>query len=331
MTYGAKNNPSAATASAAEAISAQVVSDRQGIAAQRPVRGRDLKIAVIIATAGRPAEAARWVQYCTEQTLLPSELIFSIARLGDLPEGFANPSCRVIIGRGGLTIQRNAGMAALTTDPDIVAFFDDDYVPSRYCFEGIAKAFTAQADLVAVSGTLLADGIHSAGIPYTDARQMVAEFDRTHSWQPITVTPLAGTYGCNMAFRAYAIAGEQFDERLPLYGWQEDVDFSQRVAKRGMMATSNLFTGVHQGSKGGRTSGKKLGYSQIANTVYLMRKGTMPTGKGMTNMVRNLIANHIKSLKPEPWVDRKGRAIGNWMAILDVLLRRDKPEKIVDM
>jgi len=331
MTYGAKINLSTAAVSASGATLAQTVSDRHGMTAQRSVRGRGLKIAVIIASAGRPAEAARWVQYCTEQTLPPSELIYSIARPGDLPEGFADSSCRVIVGRGGLTIQRNAGMAAVTTDPDIIAFFDDDYVPSLYCFEGIAKAFSEQPDLVAVSGILLADGIHSAGIPYADAQQMVEEFDRTHSWQPMTVTPLAGTYGCNMAFRTSAIAGEQFDERLPLYGWQEDVDFSQRVARRGMMATSNLFYGVHQGSKGGRTSGKKLGYSQIVNIVYLMRKGTMPTGKGVTNMVRNMIANHVKALKPEPWVDRKGRAIGNWMAIFDVLLRRDKPEKIMDM
>ena len=331
MTHQAKINASATEDSAVDAPMVLAIPDQHGIAAERPVQGRDMKIAVIIATVGRPAEAARWVRHCSEQTLQPSELIYSIARPEDLPEGFANPSCLVIVGRGGLTIQRNAGMAALTTDPDIIAFFDDDYVPSRYCFEGISKAFTEQPDLVAVSGILLADGIHSAGIPYVDARRMVEEFDRTHSWQPVTMTPLAGTYGCNMAFRASAIGGEQFDERLPLYGWQEDVDFSQRVARRGLMATCNLFTGVHQGSKGGRTSGRKLGYSQVVNIVYLMRKGTMPTGKGIANVVRNMIANHVKALKPEPWVDRKGRAIGNWKAILDVALRRDKPEKILDM
>jgi GT2 family glycosyltransferase len=290
-----------------------------------------MKVAVIIATVGRPAEAARWVQYCAEQTLRASELIYSIAGPRDLPEGFEDPSCRVIMGRGGLTIQRNAGMAALTTDPDIIAFFDDDYVPSRYCLEGIVRAFTEQPDLVAVSGILLADGIHSAGIAYSEARQMVDEFDRTHSWQLASVTPLAGAYGCNMAYRTSAIAGEKFDERLPLYGWQEDVDFSQRVAQRGLMATSNLFTGVHQGSKGGRTSGRKLGYSQVVNIVYLVRKGTMPVGKGMANMIRNMIANHVKAFRPEPWVDRRGRAVGNWMAILDIMTGRDKPEKILDM
>lgn len=290
-----------------------------------------MKVAVIIATVGRPVEAARWVEHCAQQTLTPSELVYSIARSSDLPDAFDDSSCKVITGRGGLTIQRNAGMAALTTGPDIIAFFDDDYVPSRYCLEGITKAFIEQPDLVAVSGTLLADGINSAGISYADARTMVDEFDRTHHWPFAKYEPLAGAYGCNMAYRASAIAGEQFDERLPLYGWQEDVDFSRRVARRGTMSTSNLFTGVHQGAKGGRTSGRKLGYSQIANIVYLMRKGTMPAGKGLPLLFRNMIANHGKAFNPEPWVDRKGRVVGNWLALVDVLKGRAEPERILEM
>jgi hypothetical protein len=290
-----------------------------------------MKVAVIIATVGRPIEAARWVQHCSEQTLTPSELVYSIVRAADLPESFAEPAAHVVMGRGGLTIQRNTGMAALTTNPDIIAFFDDDYVPSRFCLEGIVRAFTARANLVAASGMLLADGINSAGISYADARQMVDDFDHQHRWQEASFTPLAGAYGCNMAYRASAILGAQFDERLPLYGWQEDVDFSRRVARPEQMATSNLFTGVHQGAKGGRTSGRKLGYSQVANIAYLIHKGTMPVGKGLLNLGRNMVANHLKALKPEPWVDRKGRVVGNWLAVADVLRGKDKPEHILKM
>jgi hypothetical protein len=290
-----------------------------------------MKVAVIIATVGRPIEAARWVQHCAEQTLVASELVYSIVRASDLPDGFADPSARVVMGRGSLTIQRNAGLAALTTNPDIIAFFDDDYVPSRFCLEGIAKTFTARENLVAASGMLLADGINLAGISFADAKQMVDDFDRHHEWQAPSFTPLTGAYGCNMAYRASAIAGEQFDERLPLYGWQEDVDFSRRVARPEQLVTSNLFTGVHQGAKGGRTSGRKLGYSQVANIAYLIRKGTMPVTKGMLNLSRNMVANHVKALRPEPWVDRKGRVVGNWLAVADIVRGRDKPERILDM
>jgi GT2 family glycosyltransferase len=290
-----------------------------------------MKVAVIIATVGRPVEAARWVEHCAQQTMPPSELIYSIARPGDLPEGFSDPSAKVVIGPGGLTIQRNAGMAALTSAPDIVAFFDDDYVPSRYCLEGIAKAFAEQPDLVVASGTLLADGINSPGLPYEDARRMVDAFDGSHQWHAPRLKRVSGAYGCNMAYRASAITGEAFDERLPLYGWQEDIDFSRRIARRGRMGKSNLFTGVHQGAKGGRTSGRKLGYSQVVNIVYLMRKGTMPAGKGALLLVRNIVANHIRALLPEPWVDRKGRIVGNWQALADCLKGEVKPERILEM
>jgi GT2 family glycosyltransferase len=290
-----------------------------------------MKIAVIIASTGRPVEAARWVEHCAAQTLPPVELIYSLARPMDLPADFTSPHAQVIIGRGGLTTQRNTGMAALSSDPDIIVFFDDDYVPSRYCFEGIAKSFSDNRELVATSGVLLSDGINSAGVPYEDARRMIGDFDRDHYWPIPAYRPLDGAYGCNMAFRATAIAGERFDERLPLYGWQEDVDFSRRVARRGQMATSNLFTGVHQGTKGGRTSGRKLGYSQVANIVYLMRKGTMPAGKGLRLVMGNMLANHGKVLRPEPWIDRKGRSLGNWQALRDCLIGKVSPERILEM
>jgi hypothetical protein len=32
--------------------------------------------------------------------------------------------------------------------------------------------------------------------------------------------------------------------------------------------------------EGGRTSGRRLGYSQVANIIYLRRKGTMPAPLG---------------------------------------------------
>lgn len=290
-----------------------------------------MKVAVIIASVGRPTEAARWVAHCAQQTCPPVELVYSVASAADLPAGFDDPRAKTIIGRGGLTIQRNAGMAALTTNPDIIAFFDDDYVPSRYCLEGIVRAFKERPDVTVASGILLADGINSAGIPYENARSLIDEYDLNHCWPAPCYTPLNGAYGCNMAYRASAISGQQFDERLPLYGWQEDVDFSRRVASPPQLVTSNLFAGVHQGTKGGRTSGRKLGYSQVVNIVYLMRKGSMPFKKGIALLLRNMLANHGRVLWPEPWVDRKGRIVGNWQAVKDCLVGRVEPERILKM
>ena len=83
--------------------------------------------------------------------------------------------------------------------------------------------------------------------------------------------------GCNMAFRlpTARAAGVEFDEALPLYGWLEDVDFSRRMAPYGKIISWPNCRGVHMAVKRGRTSGVKLGYSQVMNPFYLWRKRTM--------------------------------------------------------
>jgi hypothetical protein len=53
---------------------------------------------------------------------------------------------------------------------------------------------------------------------------------------------------------------------------------------------------VHLGSKGGRVNGRRLGYSQVANMIYLIRKGTMPAGYGLKRMVCNILANHARAI-----------------------------------
>ena len=67
--------------------------------------------------------------------------------------------------------------------------------------------------------------------------------------------------------------GLRFDENLPLYGWLEDIDFARSIAPYGRVVKSMLLRGVHLGVKRGRTSGVKLGYSQIANPLYMLEKG----------------------------------------------------------
>lgn len=138
-------------------------------------------------------------------------------------------------------------------------------------------------------------------------------------------------YGCNMAFRSSAIGGERFDERLPLYSWQEDVDFACRVAKGRRIGYTTRFFGVHQGVKYGRTGGRQFGYSQIINPIYLYRKGTMRFSKCIQLVLKNLLANHVRSLKPEFWVDRHGRVAGNWIGIWDLFHGRINPERVLDL
>lgn len=289
-----------------------------------------MKVAIVIASVGRPTELARWSGHIRRQTLAPSEVVFSIAAGTDIPADFADPAVTVIRSPKGSCHQRNAGLEALVSAHDVVAFFDDDYVPGDRCIEGIASVFAAHADLVGTTGHLLADGIHSVGIDYATAAAMVERYDAAQTGIDTTLDAAWGTYGCNMAFRWSAIRDIRFDERLPLYAWQEDVDFSRRLRNRGTIARTTAFAGVHQGVKNGRTPGQKFGYSQIANPLYLMRKGTMPVREGLWLMARNFGSNHAKVLRPEPWVDRKGRVAGNWRAVRDLITGHLRPERILD-
>ena len=296
------------------------------------------RIAIIIASKGRRDDLGLWLGHVRRQSLAPAVMIWSLCAAEDLPDlSEVPPQDRPLVtwSQAGTCAQRNAGLHALPDGIDIVAFFDDDYVPSNRCLEGMARVFAAHPEVIGVTGHLLADGIHSSGVSVDAAMALVEAYDHAHPparpVAPITLRRRTGLYGCNMALRAAAIADDRFDEQLPLYGWQEDVDFAARISRHGPVRGTNAFAGVHRGAKGGRTSGVRFGYSQVANIVYLCRKRTMSWPFGLQLMWRNILANHGRMLWSEPWTDRKGRARGNWLAFADLLRGRLHPMRILEL
>ena len=288
------------------------------------------RIAIVIASTGRPKELGRWADHVKRQTIPPTKLVYAVVKPTDLPADVPNNA--IVIGtHAGLPIQRNAALEAVLHTCDIIGYFDDDFVPSSYCIEGIDTFFRLHADVVAANGSLLADGINSAGISYGDAAELVARHDKLPRARPVVLQELGGLYGCNMVYRVNAIGEERFDEELPLYAWQEDIDFAARVGRRGRIVKTNAFYGVHQGIKGARLPGVHLGYSQVVNPIYLTRKGTLPARDAAKLVVKNIFMNHAKSLFPEPSIDRLGRCKGNWLAIVDVLLGGDHPRNILTL
>ncbi|MFN9506076.1 MAG: glycosyltransferase family 2 protein [Rubrivivax sp.] len=287
------------------------------------------KVSVIIASTGRPDSLAHLLEHLARQTVQPDEVILSVVQASDAPSLGTNPFpvlCQT--GPKGLPAQRNTGLALCNPHSDLIVFFDDDYIPSRFCLERMVAFFALHPDVVGATGALIADGINSAGIAAAEAVRLVAEYDSQPAPVPSVVRELRGLYGCNMAFRHGAIGTTRFDERLKLYGWQEDIDFSNQVSRRGRLVKTLAFAGVHQGVKSARTSGVRLGYSQVINPVYLARKGTMSMSYARRLILKNVAANHLKALRPEPWVDRIGRVRGNWIGFMDVIKGRVTPERI---
>ena len=288
------------------------------------------RIAVIIASFGRHDVVCETNRRLALQTRRPDRICISVTKSEDAPAPENAGAAEIVLSPVGLCAQRNSGLDHVGRDADFVTFFDDDFVPAPDYLERLENYFTAHPDVAGVTGLVLADGVTGPGLSFADADCVLAK----HSPAPLsdaTKIQQRSLYGCNMSFRREAIEGLRFDETLPLYGWLEDVDFSVRAAHRGPVVKTDAVAGVHLGVKGGRSPGVRLGYSQIANPMYLRRKGTMTTAHAMTIMLRNLAANHAKTLAPEPYVDRRGRVKGNWLAIRDVLSGNIEPGRIASL
>lgn len=276
-----------------------------------------LKVTVGIASKGRPEDLAVMAVRLAGQSVAPHRVIYSVTGEEDLPARESLPDwIEIVIGSPGLCAQRNRILEAALEDSDVIAFFDDDYIPEREAVRWIAHAFAEHDDVAGFCGALLADGILGPGLELAEAEALVDAHDAAcEGVERRLIGDREGLYGCNMAYRASAVGDTRFDETLPAYAWQEDTDFAGQIAAFGRTCASRYFYGVHRGVKRARTPGVKLGYAQIANPVYLMRKGTMSGRFARKLMVRNIIANHVKALRPEPWVDRAGRVRGNWIAL----------------
>lgn len=291
------------------------------------------KIAVGIATAGRRAILTETLREISRQTRLPDCVLVcpAIEEDCDTSQAAELPYPLVVAkGARGSSAQRNA-ILNVAREFGILVFFDDDFFASRSYLSELELCFGAQPSVVATTGHLIADGIFGPGLDVQVARAALASFKEQIIDQAITERYSA--YGCNMAVRLAPVYahGLRFDENLPLYGWLEDVDFCRQLAPYGRIVKNKRMVGVHLGYKSGRTSGVRFGYSQIANPLYLWRKGTFRLELALAQMSCNLLANFGKLMRPEPWVDRRGRVLGNALGLLDLIRGRLHPTRILEL
>lgn len=291
-----------------------------------------LRIAVGIATAGRAELVKRTIALLRNQARVPDLLLVCPLVSDKLSDrDFPNLPFPVAVATGpsGLCPQRN-DILARAAGCDLVVFFDDDFIPERHYLEQLEQIFQSEKDVVGVTGKVLADGVTGPGLSLERGLDILKNdiWDSRGASQPVH-----WLYGCNMAFRMDRVRDNhlRFDENLPLYGWQEDVDFSCQIAQFGRLVRNDLLRGVHLGAKAGRSVGLRLGYSQIANPIYLTRKGTMSWGHARWLMCRNVAKNLARSVIPEPWVDRRGRLKGNLLGLLDLLRGKASPGRILQL
>ncbi|NOX40229.1 MAG: glycosyltransferase family 2 protein [Alphaproteobacteria bacterium] len=288
---------------------------------------------VAIPTLGRREIVAKTVLKLAGQDRLPDLLILSVTSAVDAdPSLFENLTfpVQIVSGKKGASAQRNRAMKELGEN-DILVFLDDDFLMAADYLERVEKIFEQNPDFAVVTGNLLADGIGCSGFDHKKGQRLLTTLDKGERWQ--NYTEVYSGYGCNMSIRLRFVLenGLWFEEALPLYAWLEDLDFSRLLSRFGKVIKADELIGVHLGTKTSRTPGMMLGYSQIANPAFLARKGSMEAGRASRRIMLNVIANTVKSLNPEPWVDRRGRLKGNLLGLKDLMLGRSDPSRIFEI
>ena len=295
---------------------------------------------VVVATRGRAASAEMLLNSLEAQHLRPTAVIVVGVEPSDLPPTRDRPfHVQLILSdQLGSSRQRNVGIEALhlgSTSSDTVrfiAFFDDDFRPAPTWLSEAANAFCSETELVGLTGRVLADGIK--GAPITEAAAQ-AYLDRRiparSHWSNGPARALESLYGCNMALTEAALLTCRFDEALPAYSWQEDCDLTGQAKRLGATRLVPACRGVHLGAKQGRVSGVKMGYSQVANPLWIARRGNMTFLRAARFVLRALAANLIKSCRRHTWCDYRGRLRGNILALADLLMKRCHPGRILQL
>lgn len=290
-----------------------------------------MRIAIGIATRGRPAILAEMLRELDLQTRAPDRILVchvTPSDVGDVARDF--PGVEFLTAEAGLPRQRNRILDAIG-DCDAVLFLDDDFIAAPPWLAALEAVLLAHPDCAVATGTVVADGAKGPGITPDEARAILAA-----DTPPASLTAAHehfNGYGCNMALRLAPVREHalRFDEKLPLYAWYEDIDLTRRMLPHGKILRLEGARGVHLGVKQGRVPGVRLGYSQVVNPIYLARKGSFPWSHAIPSAGRHCLINLLRSIRPEPEVDRWGRFRGNLRGVWDLLTGRADPERILSL
>lgn len=290
---------------------------------------RTSKIAVVICTSGRPEIIAETVAFINAGTLVPEEIIVVGVEADNIPD-FKADNVRSFLTSQGLTRQRNFGAAQISSDPELIAFVDDDLFVHPVYFENMLQVFQDHPEATLVMGHIIKNG----DVSPQEARTLIADKtitqeDRANYTR--TDAEWGGVYGANMVIRKSFFETEKFDERLALYGGLEDADMGSRARRHGEVGYYFGAQCVHLRHPGARISYRKLGFSEVMNAMYLARKGTVPW---KIAIVRHLLlrpASNMAKAVLQGERDRYERFRGNLIALFTLAQGKLQPEKIEDV
>lgn len=285
-----------------------------------------MRTTIIIPSVGRIGILGETLLRIANQKVKPLEVLVVVPSVEDAPESVPD-YVRVILSEKGSCHQRNVGIKNCCSACEFIVFMDDDTFLHPEYIERVEKLFTEKPELSGLTGHLLRNG----DVSVEEADALLAEYRYPEHEESNTWKLSEGLlYGCNSAVRRASLENVRFDERLVLYGWLEDADFSHHLSKHGLVCYSPELIGVHlMYPSGGRSNHVRFGFSQIMNPFYLHRKNGPALrfsevlrghwGKAVAaNLVRSMIGNN-KSV-------RRDRLRGNMVAFKLLILGRVEPE-----
>ncbi|MEL4357781.1 MULTISPECIES: glycosyltransferase family 2 protein [unclassified Luteococcus] len=289
-----------------------------------------MKVGAVVPSVNRPDALARVVRALRHQTQPLDQLVISVPDLRGIPEEVQHDAgVQLVVGSRGASAQRNAGVAALRPEIDVVVFLDDDSVPREDYVEAVAQAFAQAPDVVALTGRMARDG--AAEHRELSEEELTAALVDSHGEDLVEVRPSRELYGCNMAVRSGAARSNPFDEQLPAYSWLEDLDLARRLERQGRVVHDPRCVVAHQGNaSGGREQHLRFGYSCVANPVYLRRKGSLQW-RDVIRLVGRPTVGNLRGLFGQDAVTRRARLRGELLALRDLVGRRLSPVRILEI
>jgi GT2 family glycosyltransferase len=290
----------------------------------------------IIPTRNRPDSLLRTVRNLLGQTVLPRELCIvdssdvtpareEIERLcsdAGVALEYVHPA------PAGLTVQRNVGIDRTTGDP--VFLIDDDVAMERNVHEEILAEYDRWGPELG--------GVRGAPIrPQRPSKLTIAwrRFFGMGGWWPEASGRMRASFfvegvsasrdvrrleyltGWFMSYKREVFEHERFDEKLGGYAFNEDIDFSYRVAKRGYVLVQTPSARIdHLKSQTDRLALFDFGRMHIANQFYLHQKNMPQTIRYKAALwwaVTGLLLLHsVRAVRTREFPRVAGLAAGVW-------------------
>jgi glycosyltransferase involved in cell wall biosynthesis len=284
---------------------------------------------LVVCTINRPAILDQTLRSLLSQPGFDSPIVVcSGSETSTRPDSTDLRGVTFFTGRKGLTRQRNAALRLVRSK--YVLFLDDDVELDTRYIDNMEALFDSRHEIVLASGHAVLDRF--------EARTMVT---RSVAIRALKESATAGGVedsprwirGHNMFVRTEVARNVGFDERLPLYGLYEDLDFLSRCQRYGKAVHNRDARLVHLGILSGRINDVRLGYSQFANSWYLVNKGIWKAGIVLRIWARELAKNLLRSciISSTELCDRRARLKGNLFAIADLCRGRLDPENILNL